>query len=340
LTRRGLLRRLASALRVLVLLAIVVGFLVSLLAIVVTGPVVVRTPRFEPDLSRAPSAERLRDHVETLSRRLAPLDASHPERLRDASGWIADTLRDCGLAVEYEDYTVRGAPYRNVVAWRAGADPGAGVTVIGAHYDTFRGYPGADDNASGVAVLLELACTLPAEPTRSGLLLAAFSTEEPPLFGGAEMGSHVFAAGLVRREVPVTLMIALDAVGCYSNAPGSQRFPVPGLGLFYPDRGSFVAVVGDLTSGAAIQRVKLGLLSARSIPVQSFRAPARLRGVDWSDHRSFRRLGLPAVLVTDTAFLRNPRYHTAQDTADTLDYEKMAALVLALHGVVRSAPSE
>jgi hypothetical protein len=129
-------------------------------------------------------------------------------------------------------------------------------------------------------------------------------------------------------------MVALDLVGYYADRSGSQRVPHPLLRLYYPSRGDFIAVVGDTQSGAWIEAVKRGLSSAGTLPVQSLRAPAWLAPVDLSDHRSFRQLGLPGVLVTDTAFMRNPHYHAADDTPDTLDYERMAQLVRALHGVL------
>jgi len=140
--------------------------------------------------------------------------------------------------------------------------------------------------------------------------------------------------GAVTAEL-IDLMVALDLVGRYSDEPGSQRFPLPGLSLLYPDRGDFVGVVGDLRSGSAIRRVKRALLSSGAIPVESIRAPSALAGVRWSDHHSFRRLGMPAVMVSDTAFMRIDDYHTPDDTPDKLDYERMAGLVRALHSLLK-----
>jgi Zn-dependent M28 family amino/carboxypeptidase len=148
------------------------------------------------------------------------------------------------------------------------------------------------------------------------------------------MGSHVFAESLKARQVTVELMIALDLVGYFSEAPRSQHFPHPLLRIFYPSRGDFIAVVGDLRAGPWIRRVKQGMLSVQALPVQSFRAPAWLAPVHFSDHSSFRRLGLPGVLITDTAFMRYPYYHTAEDTPEKLNYERMGQLVRALHGVL------
>lgn len=297
-----------------------------------TGPVVVNVPRLRLEVD--PSPERLRASVERLCSEFAPRSYEHVGNLDRAAEWIAGELRASGLEVELQDYRLDPGRYRNVVGLRRGSDPLAGAIVIGAHYDAFSGTPGADDNASGVAVLLELARTLPeVEPERTHYLVA-FSTEEPPFFSTDGMGSYVFARRLKREEVDVILMISLDLVGYYSDAPGSQRFPSPLFRLMYPGRGNFVAVIGDGQSGAAIQRTKRGLMAAGELPVHSFRAPAGYDLVRLSDHSSFRRLGLPGVQVTDTAFMRYPAYHQPEDTPEKLDYERMAELVRALHGVL------
>ncbi len=317
--------------RMLFVALVTVVFVYCLLGIMVTGPVVVRPGLLELDLDVSP--ERLSSTVKTLCQEFSPRDFEHTENLDRAATWIAERFREAGLEVETQEYVLSEGTYRNVVARRPGSDSTAGVKIIGAHYDAYRDYAGADDNASGVAVLLELTRTLSQDTPRGDQYFVAFSTEEPPFFGSDDMGSHVFASSLVERNVPVDLMVALDLVGYYSDEPGSQHFPVPGLGWLYPSKGNFVAVVGDLASGTWIRRVKREMRSTRAIEVHSFRAPAALAGVDWSDHYSFRKLGLPGVLVTDTAFMRYPHYHTPLDTPDRLDYERMAQLVVALHAL-------
>jgi len=281
------------------------------------------------------SPERLRENVETLCRDYAPRDTGHPQNLERAAEWIEAQLRMAGLSTRFQEYRAGSRTYRNVIARRPGNDPERGAVVVGAHYDAVAGSPGADDNASGVAVLLELARTLPRGAPRSTQYFVAFCTEEAPFFGGDEMGSHVFARSLLAEGQRVDLMISLDLVGYYSDEPGSQRFPFPGLQLLYPRRGNFIAIIGDLRSGPWIDRVKRGMLLAGSpLPVHSFRASPRWAPTDLSDHRSFRSLGLPGVQVSDTAFMRYPQYHQPEDTPDRLDYRRMAALVLALHGAL------
>ncbi len=333
--------RKASVVRAVVYGAVGTLFVGSLLAIGITGPIVVRTSRLE--MTVAASTERLRADVEQLARELVPRDASSPANLDRAAEWIATAMRGAGLEVELQSYDVRGTTYRNVIGFRAGLEPAAPVRVLGAHYDAYGPHPGADDNASGVAVLLEVVRTLQPEAPRRGQYFVAFSTAEPPFFGTRDMGSRRFAERLVERGVGVDLMVALDGVGYFDETPGSQRFPAPGLGLLYPSRGNYIEVVGDAQAGPWIRQLKLHLLSACDpgepksrpcLPILSLRAPAFVAGVAASDHRSFRDLGLPGVLVTDTGALRNRRYHTPEDTPETLDYERMADLVRGLHGLL------
>jgi Zn-dependent M28 family amino/carboxypeptidase len=280
------------------------------------------------------SPERIRADVEHMCGPLSPRDFRHPENLTRASEWIADEFRRHGLQVDFQEYETSAGRFRNVVGFRRGLVPDEPVRVIGAHYDVFGDGPGADDNASGVAVLLEVVRTLPPVPPRRSQYFVAFATEEPPFFATEEMGSYAFASRLHDSGIQVEVMLAMDLVGYYTDAAGSQRFPIPGLGLVYPDRGNFVAIVGDLGSGRWIKRVRTGFGTMTDLPVKSFRAPGSIPGVMWSDHWSFRELGLPGLLITDTAFLRYPWYHDEQDTPEKLDYIRMAEVVRGLHAIV------
>lgn len=318
--------------RILFVTTAIVLFVGCAIAIMLTGPIVVQSKRV--DLDMQVSAERLRRDVERICSEFTPRSYRHIETLDRAAAWIEQELRSAGLAVEVQEYRVGEGIYRNVIAFKEGSDETVGATIIGAHYDAYGDFPGADDNASAVAVLLELARTLPPGQPRKDQYLVAFSTEEPPFFATDHMGSYKFAESLKNKNIKVDLMLSLEMLGFFSDKPKSQRFPLPGLRFLYPDTGDFIAVVGDLASGGPIKRTKMGMSAAKSIPVHSFRAPGGLAGVRWSDHHSFRRLGFSAAMVTDTAFMRNPFYHTARDTPEKLDYERMAQVTLALHGVL------
>ena len=283
------------------------------------------------------SAIRLRQTVETICGTFSPRSHTDVENLARLADWIAARFRETGLDVRFQEYSVDGRTYRNVVAVREGREgTSAGVVVMGAHYDAYGPFPGADDNASGVAVLLEAVRELPSEPPRRRQYFVAFCTEEPPHFGTDDMGSARFARWLDEKGIRVQLAVALDLVGYYSDDPGTQELPLPGMGLLYPRTGGFVAVVGDLGSGRPILQVKRAMKSEKELSVYSFRGPRWIPGMIWSDHYPFRKRGIPAVLVTDTAFLRNPNYHQATDTPDTLDYHRMALVARALRAVVRN----
>ena len=321
-----------SIVRILLTTSVFLIFVISLAGIWISGPVVVRVPSVE--ITATPSVERMRADVAQLCNSFSPRDYEHPENLSQAASWIFSQFHEAGLHVEMQRYVIAGKAYINVIGQVPGTDPERGALVIGAHYDAFMEHPAADDNASGVAVLLELVRTLPQQAPRRSWYFVAFSTEEPPFFGTEHMGSAHFARRLRDRNIDVNLMIALDGVGRYSDEPGSQSFPMPAVGFLYPSAGNFIAVVGNMNSGRSLRRVKSAILSTRSIAVATFRAPAVVQGVDWSDHASFWRYDMPAVLLTDTLYARHGDYHSATDTPDKLDYEKMTQLVIGLHGVL------
>ncbi len=327
-------------LRIIVATILGLTFGICLIGILLTGPIVIRlNPAIDVNVDVSPT--RLQATVETLCTEFFPRDHLHSDNLERAADWIGQRFRAAGLEVEDQPYEGSGGVFHNVIARRPGFDDSRGAIVIGAHYDTFGEFPGADDNASGVAALIELAETLPHGATRATHYFVAFGTEEPPYFRSDEMGSYVFARTLKERGVDVAVMISLDMVGYFSDSSNSQGFPFGPLAFLYPDTGNFIAIVGDTRSGPTIERVKLAMASTEAIEVHSFRAPTRVQGVDWSDHLSFRRLGYPAVLITDTSFMRNPHYHKAGDTPSTLDYQRLSQVVVALHGVLwerRDAP--
>jgi Zn-dependent M28 family amino/carboxypeptidase len=276
---------------------------------------------------------RLRAHVEALGTRFVPRDFEHPENLDRAAAYVTQALRASGATVEDQPYTVGSRTYRNVLA-RIGPETGERI-VVGAHYDAAGEQPGADDNASGVAGLLELSRLIAAAPPPLRVELAAYTLEEPPNFAEDTMGSAVHAGFLAARNAKVRLMISVEMIGAFSDEPGSQSFPLF-FGLFYPSTANFVAVVGKWGQGAAVDEVAASLRTASALPVETLSAPAFVTGIDFSDHRSFWEHGYSAVMITDTAFYRNPRYHTPEDRPETLDYARMAEVVKGLHCAVQT----
>jgi Zn-dependent M28 family amino/carboxypeptidase len=216
-------------------------------------------------------------------------------------------------------------------------NPAVARVVVGAHYDTVPGSPGADDNASAVAALIELAGMLRGEPLP--IRFVAFANEEVPYFLGTEMGSFVSARRSRERGEKLRAMLSLEMLGYYRDAPGSQSYPPP-LGLFYPDRADFVAFVGDLGARRLVRRSIALFRKHGKMPSEGVAAPSFVPGVTWSDHWSFRSHGYPAVMVTDTAFNRYPHYHLPSDTPEKLDYERLARVTLGLAEVLRELAAE
>jgi Zn-dependent M28 family amino/carboxypeptidase len=251
-----------------------------------------------------------------------------------AAGYIRESWRSAGFEVAEQPFEVFGITYRNLMV--SYGPETAPTVVVGAHYDVCGDQPGADDNASAVAAILELARMLSEDQPEleRRVELVAFSLEEPPFYRSRSMGSWQHAASLRERSVQVEAMICLEMIGFYSERPRSQKFPLPGLGFLYPRTGDFIAVVGNLGGRSLTRRVKSAMAGACTVPVHSINAPALVPGLDFSDHWSYWRHGFPAVMVTDTAFYRNSNYHLPSDTADTLDYPRMAEVVRGVYAAM------
>jgi hypothetical protein len=319
-----------KVLRMLLLLIAIAAVLFAVVAIVVTNPVKIR--RFDPE-ARADAA-RLKADVRALTGLPGFRCFERPADLDRAADWARTALEASGLPVNEQSYGVGGRSFRNLVA-HYGVDDGP-VVVVGAHYDVCGDQPGADDNASAVAGLLELARLLHRYQPKvlQRLELALWPLEEPPNFRTPAMGSAVHASSLAHRGAEVRGMVCLEMLGFFADGPGSQGYPVPGMGLLYPTRGDFIAVVGNGSSWWFTRRFKARMAGAVALPVRSINAPALVPGVDFSDHLNFWQHGWNAVMVTDTAFYRNPNYHQPSDTPDTLDYERLAQVVTGVYAAI------
>jgi Zn-dependent M28 family amino/carboxypeptidase len=271
-------------------------------------------------------ADRLQTSVQMLAGTIGERHVWQPDALRAAEAFVVGEWRSQGYTVTRHPYSVGGAWWSNVEVERTGRRWPEEIVLLGAHYDSVIGSPGADDNASGVAALLDVSRRFAGiEPERT-VRFVAFVNEEPPLFLTEAMGSRVYAAMARRRGDRIALMICLESVGYYRDDPGSQRYP-PLLGLCYPPRGGFVACVSNLRSRRALGRLVARFRAHCDFPIEYLSAPALVPGIGWSDHASFWREGYRAVMVTDTAFYRYPWYHTSADLPDRLDYGAMARVV-------------
>ena len=286
------------------------------------------------------SVALLRQHVGALVAMNPPRNVAHLASLDKTADYIRTQWQKMGYTTSDQTFKSGASTFRNVQTF-VGPATGPRI-VVGAHYDVCGEQPGADDNASGIAGLLELSRLLHEHKSKltHRIDLVAYTLEEPPYFGTSQMGSAVHATALKKSGVDVTIMISLEMIGYFSDKPGTQSFPSSLLSLWYPTTGNFIAVVGDQSkSGRSYSRKIRQLMKVGSpLPVYSLNAPATLPGIDFSDHRNYWAQGYPAVMVTDTAFFRNHNYHKPTDTIDTLQFDKMADVVRGVFWAVMHLP--
>jgi len=266
---------------------------------------------------------RLRGHVEFLAGEIGERNVFTPGSLDRAAAYIRRSWEAEGYSVESQGYAVEIAECENLCVEVAGREDTRGIIIVGAHYDSVSGSPGANDNCSAVAAMLEISRKTVAAVTGRTVRFVAFSNEEPPFYGTDFMGSRVYARACRERGEDIVAMMSLETIGYYSDEKGSQQYPGP-FGLFYPDTGNFLAVVGNLGSRPLVRSFARSFSSASSFPVQSVSTFSWIPGIDWSDHGSFWEFGYPAIMLTDTALYRYPYYHTPFDTPDKLDYPSLA----------------
>jgi hypothetical protein len=285
--------------------------------------------------------DRLARHVEALAGTIGRRHVWRPRALEQAGSYVEECLRGLELEVGTQAFEAQGETVRNIEAERRGLSLPEQIVLVGAHYDTVPETPGADDNASGVAALLEMARLLPPGQQARSVRFVAFVNEEPPFFRTAAMGSRVYARRCRERGEDLVAVLVLESVGYYADTPGSQSYPFP-FSLLYPHTGDFAAFVGNVSSGGLVRRVVGAFRAHATLPSEGGAIPGWIPGIGWSDHWAFWREGYPALMVTDTAPFRNPHYHTAEDTPETLDLDRMARLVVGLAKAVAelSGPSE
>lgn len=278
---------------------------------------------------------RLKSHVNVLAGYMGERNTAVPHKLKQAEEYIYSSLATYGLNPCLEQYDCGGITVANIVAEAGTGSPDGAIMVIGAHYDTAVGSPGADDNASGIAVLLELARRTADAPTGCRIRFVAFANEEPPWFQSRYMGSRIHARGCTERGETVKGMVCLESLGYFTREAGSQSYP-PLLKHLYPDKGDFVAFVGNWASRRLLKACTKAFRN--SSPVLAFRVVAApcIPEAGWSDHWSFWQERIPSVMVTDTVPFRNPFYHRAEDRPETLDYHTMALVADGLENVMHA----
>ena len=284
-----------------------------------------------------PYQARLRDNlkaqVEMLAGTIGERNMQHLDALNKAADYIRQTLEAREYQVAEDTYEVNGQKLRILYTTLAGSKNPTRPFVVGAHYDSVTGSPGANDNASGVAAVLELARILKTDIPGRPIVLAFFPNEEPPYFQTKDMGSLRFAKGFHQGIERFHGMMSIETIGYYSDQPGSQKYP-SFISSMYPSTGNFIGFVGDTKSREMVKTAIAEFRLKTHFPAEGASLPGAIEGIDWSDHWSFWQIGVPAIMVTDTAVFRYPHYHQAADTPDKLDYDRMARVVLGLKRVV------
>ena len=283
---------------------------------------------------------QVRSDVNFLADTVGERNVQHKSmQLEQAAAFIDRSMNFAGYQPRSQWYSVAGTKCRNIEAEIRGTDPHGDMVIVGAHYDSAPGSPGADDNASGVAVMLALARSLAGTRPSRTLRFVGFVNEEPPYFWRPEMGSLVYAKKCSQQGDHVVAMISIESVGYYSMSRASQQYPA-GFGATYPSRGNFVAIVGNLPSRLLVDETVSTFRTTGAYPVIGAAVPHTTLGAGWSDHWSFWHQGFLAVQITDTALYRNPYYHTARDTPDRLNYDHLARFTWAMREVVRKLANQ
>ncbi|HJR60803.1 MAG TPA: M28 family peptidase [Vicinamibacterales bacterium] len=289
----------------------------------------------------------LRKHVAALALEIGERNLWRYRELQLAAEYIEAEFRRCGYVPARHAYEISRLPVCNIEVTLP-ARPADGshdasaadeIIVLGAHYDTVGGSPGANDNGTGVAAMLHLARRFAGRPQRRTIRFVAFVNEEPPFFQTPQMGSVVYANAARARGDRIVGMLSLETMGYFSDAPGSQQYPVEEMTGLYPDVGNFIGFVGNEESKELLETAARAFAAHASVPLQAAAMPAGLPGAGWSDHWAFWQAGYPGLMVTDTAPWRYPWYHTADDTPDKIDFDKLTDVVNGLEHVTLALSS-
>jgi len=277
--------------------------------------------------------QNLRQHVYRLAAEIGERNLQHPEALHATKDYISRTWQQQGYTVESQAYQERHIECANLEVTRHGETHAEQIILIGAHYDTVYGSPGANDNGSGVAVLLELSRLFHQQATPMSVRFVAFVNEEPPFFYSGRQGSNIYAKAIRQRGDDIRLMLALETMGYYASEPHSQDYP-PLFRYFYPHTADFISLVTNFGSRQVMLKLARAFRQVSDFPLQHVATFSFIPGVAWSDHLSFWRQNYKALMVTDTAFYRYPYYHSSNDTPEKLDYPSLARVCQGLFNAI------
>ncbi|MEE3717644.1 M28 family peptidase [Tumidithrix elongata RA019] len=275
----------------------------------------------------------LQQDVKKLAVEIGMRNYDRYAQLNSAKDFLATSLTQVGYEVKQQEYKISRESYFNLEVERKGTKKPDEIILVGGHYDSVFGSPGANDNGTGAAATLELARLFSNKSHSRTIRFVEFTNEEPPFFWTENMGSLVYAKGLRDRNENVIAMLSLETMGYFSEVEGSQKYPFP-IGLLYPSQGNFIGFIGNLGSGSLVRKAIASFRHHAQFPSEGAALPDWIPGVGWSDHWAFWQQGYQGIMVTDTAPFRYTHYHTKQDTLDKIDFEKLARIVSGLAGVI------
>jgi len=275
----------------------------------------------------------LKAHVKTLAGDIGERNFWHLEALGVAADYIEKVFRQIGYSVGIQEFSVKEKSMKNLEVEIAGVSHPDEIVLVGAHYDSVVGSPGANDNATGAAAVLEIARILSQQRFARTVRFVAFANEEPPFFLTKDMGSRFYARRSRERGENIVAMFSIETIGYYSEEAGSQHYPFP-FSFFYPNTANFIGFVGNISSRNLVYQSIASFRQHTSFPSEGVAALGWMTGIGWSDQWSFWREGFPGIMITDTALFRYDPYHTQNDTPDKVDYDRMAPVVSGLARVV------
>jgi len=274
--------------------------------------------------------KRLYQHVYTLSASIGSRSHQEYSALKKTLDYIAEQMALLDNNFSFQPYRHEKKSFNNLIVEKPGQKLADEIIVIGAHYDSVFDSPGADDNATGIACLIELTRLLQNYPNQRTFRFVAFTLEEAPFFGTNLMGSDVYASSCRAKNEHIVGMIALEMLGFYTEKKHSQKYPVATMKDSHFDRGNFIAIVGNEKSQQLADDMDRHIKKHLLIKTRKIVSPPYIPGVSLSDHASFWKYDYPAIMITDTAFYRNPHYHEVSDTIDTLNFKYFTRFVFSL----------
>ena len=277
---------------------------------------------------------KLKQQISMLAEKIGERNIWKYRNLNASAHYIEKVATELGYEVKKQEYKVENLPVENLEWEIIGVSHPEEIILVGAHYDSVSGSPGANDNASGVAAVLEIARLLKTETLSRTIRFVTFVNEEPPFFQTDKMGSRIYASRSRQRGEKIVAMLSLETIGYYCNEKGSQKYPFP-FSFFYPDTGNFIGFVGNVSSRSLVRKAIELFRSNTAFPSEGITAPSWIPGIGWSDNWSFWKEGYQAIMITDTALFRYQYYHSHQDVPDRIDYERMARVVVGISQIIR-----